>query len=54
MPDINNLIKKCDYNTKLAEIESKYVSNSGFGSKLAQANVITKRLFSISTNDQVF
>ena len=45
MPDINTLIKKSDYDTKIAEIESKYVSNTGFESKLAQANVITKRNF---------
>ena len=42
VPDINTLIKKSDYDTKIAEIESKYVSNTGFDSKLAQANVITK------------
>ena len=30
---------------KIAEIEKKYVSNSGFSAKLAQANVITKRNF---------
>ena len=42
MPDISPLIKKSDYETKIAEIESKYVSNTGFDSKLAQANVITK------------
>ena len=42
MPNINTLIKKGDYDTKIAEIESKYVSNTGFDSKLAQANVITK------------
>ena len=30
---------------KIAEIENKYVSHSGFDSKLAQANVITKRNF---------
>ena len=42
MPDINTLIKKSDYNTKIAEIEAKYVSNTRFYSKLAQANVITK------------
>ena len=41
MPDISTLIKKTDYDTKIAEIESKYVSNTGFDSKLAQANVIT-------------
>ena len=45
MPDINTLIKKSDYDTKIAEIESKYISNTGFDSKLAQANVITKRNF---------
>ena len=43
MPDISTLIKKSDYDTKIAEIENKYVSNTGFSSKLAQANVITKR-----------
>ena len=43
VPDINTLIKKSDYDTKIAEIESKYVSNTGFDSKLAQANVITKK-----------
>ena len=45
VPDINTLIKKCGYDTKIAEIESKYVSNTGFDSKLAQANVITKKNF---------
>ena len=30
---------------KIAEIESKYVSNIGFDSKLAQVNAITKRNF---------
>ena len=43
VPDINTLIKKSVYDTKIAEIESQYVSNTGFDSKLAQANVITKR-----------
>ena len=42
MPDIINLIKKSEYDTKIAEIEDKYVSNTGFNSKIAQANVITK------------
>ena len=42
MPDINTLIKKSDYDTKIAEIESKYVRCS---SKLAQTNVIAKRNF---------
>ena len=45
LPDINTLIKISDYDTKIAEIESKYLSNTGFDSKLAQANVITKRNF---------
>ena len=47
MPDINTLIKKSDYDTKIAEIENKYVSNTGFDSKLAQANVITRRNFDV-------
>ena len=45
VPDISTLIKKSDYDTKIAEIENKYVSNTGFDSKLAPANVITKRNF---------
>ena len=45
VPDISSLIKKSDYDTKIAGIESKYVSNTGFDSKLAQTNVITKRSF---------
>ena len=45
MPDINTFIKISDYDTKIAEIENKYVSNTGFGSKLAQVNFITKRNF---------
>ena len=45
MPDISTLIKESDYDTKIAEIENGYVSNTGFSSKLAQANVITKRTF---------
>ena len=47
VPDINTLIKKSDYDTKTAEIESKYVSNTEFDSKLAQANVIAKRNFDV-------
>ena len=43
VPDISTLIKKNDYDTKIAEIESKYVNNIGFDSKLAQTNVIRKR-----------
>ena len=49
MPDISTLIKKSNYDTKIAEIESKYVSNTGFDSKLAQLNVITKRNFDEKT-----
>ena len=45
MPDITTLIKKSDYDTTAAEIESKYVGNTGFDSKLAQVNVIRKRNF---------
>ena len=43
VPNITTSIKKSDYDTKIAEIESKYVSNTGFDSKLAQANVIAKK-----------
>ena len=45
MPDISTLILKSDYDIKIREIENKYVSNTGFESKLAQANVISKRNF---------
>ena len=38
VPDINTLIKKSDYDTKIEKIESKYVSNTEFDSKLSQAN----------------
>ena len=38
-------LKKSTNDKKIAEMESKYVSNSGFDSKLLQANVITKRNF---------
>ena len=44
VPDISTLIKKSDYDTKIAEIEIKCVSNTGFDSKLAQGNVITKKI----------
>ena len=40
MSAISSLIKKSDYDTKIKEIENKYVSNTGFDTKLAQANVI--------------
>ena len=43
MPDISTFIKKSDYDTEIREIENKYVNNTGFNSKLAQAYVITKR-----------
>ena len=42
VPDINTLINKSGYVTKIKKIKRKYVSNTGFDSKLAQANVITK------------
>ena len=45
VPDINALVNKIDYDTKIAEIESKYIINTEFDSKLAQANVIKKRNF---------
>ena len=45
MRDISTLIKKSGYDTKIADIENKFVSDTGFDSKLAQANVITKRNF---------
>ena len=35
MPDINTLIRKTDYDTKIAE--SKFVSNTGFDSKLEES-----------------
>ena len=41
--DISTLIiKKSDYDTKIKEIENKYVINTGFDSKLAKANAIKK------------
>ena len=40
---ISTLIKNSEYDTNIVEIENKYVRNTGFGSKLAQANVIIKR-----------
>ena len=51
VPDISTLNKKSNYDAKIAEIESKYVSNTRFGSKLAQANVITKRNFHAKINE---
>ena len=35
VPDTSTLIKKSDYDTKIKETENKYVSNTGFDSKLA-------------------
>ena len=51
LPDISTLIKKSDYDTKIREIENKYVSDTGFRSKLAQANLITKRNFDAKINE---
>ena len=45
MPDISTLIKKSDYDRKIRETENKCASKTGFDSKLAQANVITKKNF---------
>ena len=45
VPDISTLIKKSVCDTKIEEIKNKNVSNTGFNSKLVQANVITKRNF---------
>ena len=42
MPDISTLIKKSDYDTKIAEIESNCVSNTGFDLKLAQGMLLQK------------
>ena len=49
VPDISTLIKKSDYDTKIKKIENKFVTNTGFDSKLAQANVIKKRNFDAKT-----
>ena len=42
IPDTSNLVKKIEYDTKIREIENKYVSNTGFDSKLAQ--ILMQRL----------
>ena len=34
IPDVSNLVKKSGYDTKIKEIESKYISNTEFNSKL--------------------
>ena len=51
VPDISTLIKKSDSDTKIREIENKYVIDAGFDSKLAQANVITKINFDEKINE---
>ena len=61
IPDVNNLVKKTDYDTKISDIEKKitdqdvdkYITTpefntmaaSVFNAKSAQANVITKTDF---------
>ena len=45
VPYISTLIKKSDYDTEITAIKNKYVSNAGFDSKFAEANVITKKTF---------
>ena len=49
VPDISTLIKKKDQDTQIRKIENKFVTNTGFDSKLAQANVIKKRNFDAKT-----
>ena len=44
-------LKKSDYDTKIREIENKFVSNTGFDSNLEQANVITKENFDAKINE---
>ena len=51
VPDISALIKKSDYDTKIREIENKFVSDTGFDSNLEQANVITKENFDAKVNE---
>ena len=54
VPDISTLIKKSDYDTKIVEIENKFVTNTGFDSKLTQANVIIeleKNIKKLQTSD---
>ena len=61
MPDLNNLVKKTGYNTKVADIENKLNNHShnkyidiwefnklaadAFNARIAQANLITKTDF---------
>ena len=51
LPDISTLNKRSGNDAKISEIESKYVSNTRFGSKLAQTNVIAKRNFDAKINE---
>ena len=61
MPDVSNLVKKTDYNTKVTKIENKLnnhnhnkyittpefnrLATDVFNAKLAQTNLITKTNF---------
>ena len=55
IPNVNNLVKKTDYNTKITEVENKinnhnhdkYIDTSEFN-KLAQANLITKQILMLN------
>ena len=52
VPDISTLIKKNNYDTKIAGIENKYVNNTGFGSKyhkqiLLLKEILTQKLLSL-------
>ena len=58
IPDVNNLVKKTDYNTKISDIEKKITDHDHekntttpefntsaarvFNARLAQANLVTK------------
>ena len=54
VPDISTLIKRRDYDTKIAETENKYVSYTGFDTKIALSNVITKRNFAAKLKKMVY
>ena len=41
IPDVCNLVKKSDYDTKIKDIENKYITNTEFN----KANLITKTDF---------
>ena len=53
IPSVSNLVKKTDYNTKVTEIENKYIDTSEFNklaadvfnARLTQANLVTKTDF---------